>query len=88
MLHGAGNGLLTIAKGTLPLAIFGPAGYGRRQGVISLPARISQAAAPWLFGLCLDRWGAHALWLSAALGVLAFTALLGLPTASQGRSWS
>ena len=29
VLHGAGNGLLTIAKGTVPLAIFGPVGYGR-----------------------------------------------------------
>jgi MFS family permease len=86
VLHGAGNGLLTIAKGTLPLAIFGPAGYGRRQGVLSLPARISQASAPWLFGLCLDRWGAHALWLSAGLGVLAFTALLGLPMPHGGGS--
>jgi MFS family permease len=27
LFHGAGNGLLTIAKGTLPLAIFGPVGY-------------------------------------------------------------
>ncbi len=26
VLHGAGNGLLTIARGTLPLAVFGPAG--------------------------------------------------------------
>ena len=35
VLHGAGNGLITIAKGTLPLALFGPAGYGARLG----PAR-------------------------------------------------
>ncbi|MFC7552473.1 hypothetical protein ACFQU7_09695 [Pseudoroseomonas wenyumeiae] len=32
LLCGAGNGLQTIAKGTLPLAVFGPAGYGGRQG--------------------------------------------------------
>ena len=31
VLHGAGNGMITIAKGTLPLAIFGPAGYGQAQ---------------------------------------------------------
>src|SRR5437868_15189312 len=30
VLHGAGNGLLTIAQGTVPLAIFGPHGYGSR----------------------------------------------------------
>lgn len=39
MLHGAGNGLLTIAKGTVPLAIFGPVGYGLRSGILGAPAR-------------------------------------------------
>jgi predicted MFS family arabinose efflux permease len=79
ILHGAGNGILTIAKGTLPLALFGPDGYGHRQGVLMVPARIAQALAPWLFGVLLDRWSAHALWFSAGLGVLAFAALLLLP---------
>jgi MFS family permease len=48
LLHGAGNGLLTIAKGTLPLVIFGPIGYGLRSGIISAPARAAQAASPLL----------------------------------------
>jgi len=76
LLHGAGNGILTIAKGTLPLALFGAAGYGARQGWLALPARVAQAAAPFLFGLALDRWGARALWLSGALGLVGFVALL------------
>lgn len=79
LLHGAGNGILTIAKGTLPLALFGSAGYGRRQGVLMVPARVAQALAPWVFGLCLDRYGLGALWLSGALGALAFGALWWLP---------
>lgn len=79
ILHGAGNGILTIAKGTLPLVIFGPQGYGRRQGLLMVPARILQALAPWLFGLALDRWGAGALAVSAAAGVLALVALFALP---------
>ena len=58
LLHGAGNGLLTIARGTLPLALFGPAGYGLRTGVLAAPARILQGGAPLLFGLVLDRGGA------------------------------
>jgi MFS family permease len=78
LFHGAGNGILTIAKGTLPLVLFGPAGYGERQGVLMVPARIAQALAPWLFGLCLDRWGLGALWLSGGLGIIAFAALLAL----------
>ena len=76
LLHGAGNGILTIAKGTLPLVLFGPHAYGERQGLLMVPARIAQALAPWLFGVCLARWGANALWLSAALGLVAFGALL------------
>lgn len=79
VLHGMGNGVLTIAKGTLPLVLFGPAGYGQCQGLMMVPARLAQALAPWLFGLCLDRLGAQALWLSAALGMAAFAALLALP---------
>lgn len=81
ILHGAGNGILTIAKGTLPLVLFGPQGYGARQGLLMVPARLAQALAPWLFGVCLDRWGAGALWLSAALGLLAFGALMALRSA-------
>lgn len=73
--HGGGNGILTIAKGTLPLVLFGAHAYGERQGVLMVPARVAQAMAPWLFGLCLDRWGAGALWLSAGLGVAALVAL-------------
>ena len=76
IVHGAGNGILTIANGTLPLVFFGAAGYGKRQGMLMVPSRIAQALAPWLFGLCLDRWGSGALWLSAALGCSAFLALL------------
>lgn len=48
ILHGAGNGILTITKGTLPLVIFGPHGDGHRQGLLMVPARIAQALAPWL----------------------------------------
>ncbi len=76
LLHGAGNGILTIAKGTLPLVMFGPQAYGERQGLLMVPARIAQALSPWLFGVCLARWGSGALWLSAALGLIAFGALL------------
>jgi len=84
ILHGAGNGILTIAKGTLPLALFGPQGYGARQGLLMVPARIAQALAPWLFGLGLDRWGAGALWISAGLGAVAFAALLALRPGKAG----
>ncbi len=78
LLHGAGNGILTIAKGTLPLVLFGPQGYGARQGWLMMPARVAQASAPVVFGLALDTWGRGALWLSAALGALSFAALMAI----------
>jgi hypothetical protein len=53
--------MIAIAKGTLPLALFGPHGFGRRRGLLSAPARMAQSAAPFLFGLLLDRVGAGAV---------------------------
>ena len=76
LLHGAGNGLLTIVRGTLPLALFGPAGYGRRQGWIALPGRLLGALSPWLFGIALERLGAGAVALSGVLCLGAFACLL------------
>jgi len=78
LLHGAGNGVLTIAKGTLPLVIFGPDSYGARLGLLMAPARITQAFAPYLFGLALDHLGKGALWLSIGIGLISCLALLGL----------
>jgi len=78
LIHGAGNGVLTIAKGTLPLAIFGPSGYGMRQGLLSGPARIGQAAAPLVFGVALDGLGPSALLLTALLGISGYAAMIAL----------
>jgi MFS family permease len=78
LLHGAGNGMITIAKGTLPLALFGAQSYGLRSGLLSAPARVLQSAAPFLFGLLLDRVGVNAVWLSAGLCIAAFGSLFAL----------
>jgi hypothetical protein len=78
VLHGAGNGILTIAKGTLPLAFFGVGGYGHRQGWLMMPSRIAQGVAPFCFGLALERWGAATLWGSGALALLAWGVLMAL----------
>jgi hypothetical protein len=78
ILYGAGNGLLTIARGTVPLALFGPHGYGERTGLLGAPARATQAFAPLLFGLLLDAIGLSALLVSAGLCLAALGALLSL----------
>src|SRR5229473_2057829 len=75
LLHGAGNGLITIARGTLPLAIFGPAGYGLRTGILAAPARVTVAVAPFVFGVLLDWIGTFAVLISAGLSLAAFASL-------------
>jgi predicted MFS family arabinose efflux permease len=81
VFYGAGNGLLTIARGTVPLAVFGPRGYGERTGLLGAPARAAQALAPLLFGLLLDAMGVSVIIVSTGLCLAAFAALLCLPAA-------
>ena len=89
VLHGGGNGLLTIARGTLPLALFGAAGYGLRTGLMAAPARILQGAAPLLFGLVLDQGGPMAaLLLSGTCTGASFLALLFLRAPGGKRAGS
>jgi predicted MFS family arabinose efflux permease len=76
LLHGAGNGILTIARGTVPLAIFGPDNYGYRLGLLGAPARLAQAGAPLAFGLLIERYGAAALMVSSAFCLCGCIALL------------
>jgi MFS family permease len=85
ILYGAGNGILTIARGTLPLAIFGPQNYGYRLGIIGAPARMAQAAAPLLFGLLIDTMGSRVLIVSSALSLSALAALFLLPKEKAAR---
>jgi MFS family permease len=82
IFHGAGNGVLTIARGTLPLAIFGPQNYAYRLGIIGAPARMAQAASPLAFGLLIDVMGSRVLIVSSALS---FAALLALSMLRKAR---
>lgn len=79
VLHGAGNGMITIAKGTLPLVLFGTRGYGERQGLLAMLQRCMQAGAPVFFAWLLEHFGAsQALLLSFGLSLAALACLLGL----------
>ena len=75
IFHGAGNGVITIARGTLPLAIFGPKNYAYRLGLLGAPARMAQAPAPLIFGLLIDWMGSGVLIVSSALSLIALAAL-------------
>lgn len=75
LAFGLGNGIMTVVIGTLPLAMFGAQGYGQRQGLLMVPARMTQASAPFLFGLALEQWQLGALWVLVLAASIAGTAL-------------
>jgi hypothetical protein len=64
-----------IANGTLVLALFGPRGYGLRNGVLAVPTRMVESLAPPLFGLLIDRMVPLAVAVSAGLCLFAFALL-------------
>ena len=75
LLYGTGAGLRSIARGSVPLAIFGRDGYATLLGRLAMPALIAQSAAPAL--------GAALLNLSGPAGtLLAMVALAALNLAS------
>jgi predicted MFS family arabinose efflux permease len=60
LLMGAAQGVITIVRGAVPLALFGAAGYGAVLGVLAAPILIVNAISPTLFAMIVDRWGWHA----------------------------
>ena len=57
LLMGASQGVITIVRGAVPLALFGAKGYGAVLGVIATPVLVVNAASPTLFAWIVDRWG-------------------------------
>lgn len=58
LLYGGGNGIYSIARGTLPLRLFGAERYPVLMGRLARPALLAQAAMPFLGALVLERFGA------------------------------
>jgi predicted MFS family arabinose efflux permease len=72
-LYGAAQGLITIARGTVPLQLFGPEGYGALVGRITGLRFLVNAASPFLFALAMAQLSVDAaLWVCGAVAVLAF----------------
>jgi hypothetical protein len=70
VLYGGGNGIYSIARGTVPLALFGPGRYARVVGRLARPGLIAQALAPPAGAFVLTHAGPDALWwLLLGLGV-------------------
>lgn len=69
-LYGAGVGINSIARGTLPLALFGSVGYAALMGRLAMPMLIAGALAPSLGAFLLQRIGPSGT-LAAVTGMAA-----------------
>jgi MFS family permease len=79
VLLGFGSGLKSIVQGTLPLALFGPDGYGARMGRMALARQVAGALAPFLFAVLMEAMGARAaLTILALIGGVAVAAFLAI----------
>jgi hypothetical protein len=58
VFYGAGMGIKSIARGTLPLALFGADGYAPLMGRMAMPILVTQAASPSLGAVLIERTGA------------------------------
>ena len=67
LLMGASQGVITIVRGAVPLALFGAREYGAVLGLIATPVLVVNAAAPTAFAWIVDRWG----WDAARASLLA-----------------
>lgn len=73
IMFGIANGWMTIARGNVPLALFGPNGYGRMIGQIAAPVLFMQAVGPLLLALVAERFSD-----GAAIGTVGLFALAAL----------
>lgn len=81
--QGAGNGMITVAKGVLPLSLYGPDDYAYRSALLSQPAQVLQIGGPSLYALALAESPRLALALSSALCLVMFAMTFGLQAASK-----
>jgi MFS family permease len=76
MLFGIANGLTTIVRGAVPLALFGPKGYGEVLGVLATPYLVLNAIAPMAFAWIMEHYGAVAATsVVFAAGLIAWLAI-------------
>src|SRR5581483_7690183 len=72
LMFGGANGLVTITRGAVPLALFGASGYGRLMGRLAGPFLLVQAAAPFVMAFMIERTSdSGALTLAAAFASVA-----------------
>lgn len=77
LLYGACNGLMTITRGTLPLALFDFRSYGALVGALLVPSFLLTATAPVAYAFVIEHHGARtamaiSVALAATIAVAAF----------------
>lgn len=77
LCYGASNGILTIARGTVPAELFGPQQQGALLGALARPSFFAKALAPALFAAGLGfgfsmRTGLLLLAVTSAMGLISF----------------
>lgn len=75
VIYGGGNGLWSISRGTVPLAVFGPLHFSTTLGRLALPFLLSGASAPYLGSLLIGSLGPHN-------ALIAFCAIAAVPVAA------
>ncbi|TVP72948.1 MAG: MFS transporter [Rhodobacteraceae bacterium] len=79
LIFGAGQGLASIVRGAVPLALFGAEGYGRRLGHLAAMRNLTMAAAPFAFALSAESLGLRlTLHVSLAIALVGFALLFAL----------
>jgi MFS family permease len=85
LLFGGANGLVTITRGAVPLALFGASGYGRLMGRLAGPFLLMQAAAPLVMAFVVERSAdSAALALAAAFAATALVCFIIIRKPSEG----
>jgi predicted MFS family arabinose efflux permease len=88
VLYGAGSGIRSIARGTVPLALFGREGYAILMGRIAMPTLVAQAASPSLGAWLLAGFGPTAtltaLFAAAVANILLVVALIPFALRNSG----
>ncbi|AKJ27575.1 MFS transporter [Caldimonas brevitalea] len=72
LLYGAGNGIMTIVRGAIPVQLYGREHYGAVNGAMAGPALIAKAAGPWVASLILAALTqpVHLVWVLAGVAAL------------------
>jgi hypothetical protein len=78
--QGAGNGMLAVAKGVLPLSLYGPRDYAYRSAILGRPALFAQIFGPAVYAAALERSAGLALLTSSGLCLVMFAMTFGLST--------